>query len=186
VRWLRTSGKEIGVDGSRIAVGGDSAGAAMTIAVSMMLRDAGERETVKAMLLNYGAFDAACDTSSYERYGQGGYLWDPGEMAAFWANYLRDAKDAANPLACPLKADVRGLPPAFLCNPECDVMYEEAMEMGERLRRAGVAAQTVVYPGATHSFLEAVSIASVSDRAFDEAAGWLADMLDVERKRAPA
>ena len=181
VRWLRANGAQVGVDGKRIAVGGDSAGAAMTLSVCMMLRDAGEHDAVRAMLLNYGAFDAACNTSSYERYGQGGYMWDPGEMAAFWRNYLRDEKDASNPLACPIHADLGGLPPAFLCNPECDVMYDEATEMGEKLRKAGVAAQTVVYPGATHSFLESVSIARITDRAFDEASRWLSHMLDSKR-----
>lgn len=177
VNWLRTNGASVGVDYQRLAIGGDSAGAAMTIAACMMLRDAGQPDLIRGMLLNYGAFDAACDTQSYERYGQGGYLWDPGEMKAFWNNYLRDERDASNPLACPLNADVSGLPPAFLAIPECDVMYEESIEMGERLRKAGVLAQSTVYPGATHSFLEAVSVARVADRAFVEASRWLSDML---------
>jgi acetyl esterase len=184
VRWLQTHGAEIGVDGTRIAVGGDSAGAAMTISTCLMLRDAGEFDTVSAMLLNYGAFDAACATPAYARYEGKGYLWDPGEMAAFWRNYLRDETDASNPLACPLRADVHGLPPAFLCIPERDVMYDESLEMGERLRGAGVAAQSVVYPGATHSFLEAVSVAKSANRAFDDAARWLRDMLSVNDRSA--
>jgi acetyl esterase len=46
VRWLRENGAEVGVDGKRIAVGGDSAGAAMTLSVCMMLRDAGEKNAV--------------------------------------------------------------------------------------------------------------------------------------------
>jgi hypothetical protein len=37
-------------------------------------------------------------------------MWDSGEMAAFWANYLVTPEDALNPLACPIHADVRGLP----------------------------------------------------------------------------
>jgi acetyl esterase len=177
VRWLHANGPALGVDPDRIAVGGDSAGAAMTVATCLMLRDAGQPHAIRAMLLNYGAFDAGCASESYRRFGHGGYLWDTGEMDAYWRNYLRDAQDLSNPLACPLRADVTGLPPAFLAVPECDVMYDEDVAMGEKLRRAGVHAQTVVYPGATHSFLEAVSIASISDRAFDEASRWLSDML---------
>jgi acetyl esterase len=153
----------------------------MTISTCLMLRDAGESDAVRAMLLNYGAFDSACDTPAYARYEGKGYLWDVGEMAAFWRNYLRDHNDVANPLACPLRADVRGLPPAFMCIPECDVMYDESVEMGERLRAAGVATQSVIYPGATHSFLEAVSVAKIANRAFDDASRWLADMLEVSR-----
>lgn len=177
VRWLRDESGTAGVDGRRIALGGDSAGAAMTVGACTALRDAGEADAVCAMLLNYGAFDATCDRDSYRRYGNGGYLWDSGEMEAFWNNYLRSPADADNPLACPLRAELHGLPHAFLAIPECDVIYDENLEMGEKLRRAGVAAQSVVYPGATHSFLEAVSIARISDRAFSEAAKWLSDML---------
>jgi acetyl esterase len=176
VRWLQAHGASIGVDGSRLAVGGDSAGAAMTVAVCLALRDAGESRAVRAMVLNYGCFDTACDTSSFRRYEQGGYLWDPGEMQAYWRNYLGDA-DPHNPLAVPLHADVRGLPPAFLAIPEHDVLYDASIAMGNKLRDAGVRAQSVIYPGATHSFLEAVAIAKVSARAFDDTARWLVDIL---------
>ncbi len=177
MEWLRTEGAGHGIDPHRLAVGGDSAGAAMTLAVCMRLRDAGKGDAIKAMLLNYGAYDAACDTASYARYGQGGYMWDPGEMAAFWDNYLGNPMLATDPLACPIHADVRDLPPSFSAIPECDVMFDESLVMAQRLRQAGNRAQLVVYPGATHSFLEAVSIARIADRAFDEASRWLKDML---------
>jgi len=176
IRWLQAHGAELEVDGKKLAVGGDSAGAAMTVAVSLKFRDAGEPRAVRAMILNYGCFDAACDTESFKRYGQGGYLWDPGEMQAFWRNYLGEA-DPLDPLAAPMHANVRGLPPAFLAIPEHDVMYDESVLMGNKLRAAGVRAQSVIYPGATHSFLEAVAIARVSDRAFSDTARWLLDIL---------
>jgi acetyl esterase len=56
-------------------------------------------------------------------------------------------------------------------------MYEEAMAMAEKLRRDGVPSNVAVYAGATHSFLEPVSIARISNRAFDDASRWLSDML---------
>jgi len=176
VRWLRERGTDVGIDPCRIAVGGDSAGAAMTISTCVKLRDAGEPDAVRAMLLNYGAYDARCDNESYRRYGEGGYMWGPGEMAAFWRNYLGDTP-VSDPLACPIHADVRGLPPAFSAIPDCDVMYEESMAMTEKLRRAGVRSHVAIYAGATHSFLEAVSIARISDRAFAESSRWLSDTL---------
>ncbi|MBS0421421.1 MAG: alpha/beta hydrolase [Proteobacteria bacterium] len=176
VRWLQREGPTLGINPNRLALGGDSAGAAMTVSVGLKLRDWGEPGTLRAMVLNYGCFDAGCASESFKRYGQGGYLWDPGEMQAFWSNYLGNT-DPLDPLAAPLHADVRGLPPAFLAIPECDVMHDESVAMGNKLRAAGVPAQTVIYPGATHSFLEAVSMARVADRAFDETARWLEDML---------
>lgn len=179
VRWLRTAGASIGVDGGRLAIGGDSAGAALTISTCLMLRAAGELAGIKGMLLNYGAFDTSCDSEAFRRFGHGGYLWEPGEMPLYWANYLRSDADASDPLAVPMRADVTGLPPAFLATPECDVLYDAGIAMGEKLRRSGVLAQTVVYPGATHSFLEAVSIARIADRAFADASRWLSDALAV-------
>jgi len=176
IRWLQRDGLTLGINPYRLALGGDSAGAAMTVSVCLKLRDGGEPDALQAMVLNYGCFDAACATESFQRYGQGGYLWDPGEMQAFWSNYLGDT-DPLDPLAAPMHADVRGLPPAFLAIPECDVMQDESVAMGNKLRAAAVAAQSVIYPGATHSFLEAVSMARVADRAFDETARWLKDML---------
>lgn len=176
IRWLRKQGTEVGVDPDQLALGGDSAGAAMTIAACVKLRDANEPDAVKAMLLNYGAYDATCCNDSHRRYGQGGYMWGPGEMAAFWRNYLGDTP-MTDPLACPINADVRGLPPAFSAIADCDVMYEESVAMAEKLRRAGVRSNVAIYAGATHSFLEAVSIARISDRAFAEAARWLSDTL---------
>lgn len=176
VRWAQEHGAELGIDATRLAIGGDSAGAAMTVGVCLMLRDSGQPNAVRGMVLNYGCFETGCDTSSFKRYGQSGYLWDPGEMQAYWSNYLGDA-DPRNPFAAPMNADVRGLPPAFLAIPECDVMYDESVAMGNKLREAGVRAQSVIYPGATHSFLEAVAIARVSERAFDDTARWLEDAL---------
>lgn len=176
IRWLKQHGTDIGVDPNRIALGGDSAGAAMTISACIRLRDENEPDAVKAMLLNYGAYDATCSNDSYRRYGEGGYMWGPGEMAAFWRNYLGDTP-LTDPLACPIHADVHGLPAAFSAVPDCDVMYEESMAMIEKLRRAGVRSHVAIYAGATHSFLEAVSIARISDRAFAEASRWLSDML---------
>jgi acetyl esterase len=97
-------------------------------------------------------------------------------MAAFWRNYLGDTPPT-HPLACPIHADVHGLPPALSVVPDCDVMYEESIAMTEKLRRAGVRSHVAIYAGATHSFLEAVSIARIADRAFTESSRWLFDAL---------
>ena len=178
VRWLRTQGGTLGIDPNRLALGGDSAGAAMTISTCLMLRDAGEADALKAMLLNYGAYDPACDNESHRRYVVGGFMWDPGEMSAFWRNYL-GATPPTNALACPIHADVHGLPPAFSAVPDCDVMFEEALLMAEKLRAAGVRSDVAIYAGATHGFLEAVSIAGIASRGFDDATHWLRDRLAV-------
>ena len=85
----------------------------------------------------------------------------------------RTSADERDPLARPLLADLTGMPPTFLCIAECDILADENREMADRLRAAGVAVETKVYRGATHSFLEAVRIAPLADRALEDAAAWL-------------
>ena len=69
------------------------------------------------------------------------------------AAFVKSDEDARNPLVCPLLASLGGLPPAFLAIAECDVLAEQNIEMAGRLLSAGVPAQSVVYPGASHSFI---------------------------------
>jgi acetyl esterase len=69
------------------------------------------------------------------------------------------------------------LPPAFLTIAECDLLAEQNLIFARMLRKAAVETEAVIYPGATHSFLEAVAIASVAARALEEGSGWLRDKL---------
>ena len=95
------------------------------------------------------------------------------EMDGFWRNYLRTEQDADDPLACPINADLRGLPPALLIVPEFDLLAEQSVELARRMREAGIDVEMNTYRGATHSFLEAVSIPPLAGRAFDDTAQWL-------------
>lgn len=169
--WLRAHGAAHGVDASRLAVGGDSAGANLAVASQLRLRDLG-LPPVAAMLLNYGAYSDRT-SPSWARYDGPSYMLEADEMHRFWDNYLRGDGDRDDPLAMPLLADLRGLPPAFLAIAECDILADGNREMTAALRDAGVAAQARTYAGATHSFLEAVSISDLANRALDEASDWL-------------
>jgi acetyl esterase len=171
VRWLRREGAAWGLDPARIAVGGDSAGANLSVATSLSLRDAGEAVPA-AMLLNYGAFDPT-PTDSYPRYDGPRYMLTVEEMDGFWTGYVRDARDLTEPRVAQLRADLAGLPPAFLAVAECDILLGANLAMAERLRGAGVPVEARTYAGATHSFLEAVSVSRLADRALDEASAWL-------------
>ncbi|TAN07810.1 MAG: alpha/beta hydrolase [Rhodanobacteraceae bacterium] len=179
VRWLSQSGDKRGIDTKRMAIGGDSAGANLAVSTSLMLRDAGERNTIQCMLLIYGCFLGDPAELAATGYGSEGNLLSSREMAGFWENYLADPADARNPLASPLLARLDGLPPAFQVIAQCDVLAEQDMVFAARLRKAGVAAEEREYPGATHSFLEAVSIADVAGRALDDSAAWLCRRLQV-------
>lgn len=170
--WLRDKGASIGLDPRRLAIGGDSAGGNLSVASMIRARDRGE-PLVQAMLLSYGAFDEEV-RDTHTRYGGEAYMLTPQEMDDFWRNY-RGEDRSPDPVARPLLADLTGLPPTFLCIPECDILADENREMARRLGEAGVEVAAKVYPGATHSFLEAVSISPLADRALADASTWLRD-----------
>jgi acetyl esterase len=172
-RWARDHAATLGIDASRIALGGDSVGANLAMAAAVGLRDSGDRPAVAALLLNYGVYDNDFDNPSYRRFGQPGAVLTREEMKGFWDHYAASPDVFADPLACLAKADVRGLPPAHLAIAELDPLRDENEAMAARLRAAHVPVQSVIYPGTTHSFLEAVSMAEVSRRALAEGSLWL-------------
>lgn len=174
VNWLAGEGRTLGIDAERLAIGGDSAGANLGVAACLLRRDQASVPPLRAMLLNYGAFDSRCSVDACRRYGGPEYMLGCEEMSQYWQNYMRSDEDARNPLVCPLLASLGGLPPAFLAIAECDVLVEQNIEMAGRLLGAGVPARSVVYPGASHSFIEAMSIAAVSNQALADGSEWLA------------
>jgi acetyl esterase len=171
VEWLRREGAAQGIDGERLAIGGDSAGANLALAAALFMRDRSDPR-LRAMLFNYGAFGPE-SSSSYVRYDGPRYSLTTEEMRRFWNNYIRRPEDLEDPLAAPSRADLHGLPPAFFAIAACDILADGNRAIAERMAAAQVPAEVHVYEGATHSFLEAVSIAPLADRALDTAARWL-------------
>lgn len=173
LRWISREGATLGLDASRLVVGGDSAGGNITAAAALVLRDAGEN-LMRGMVLNYGGFEVDnFFRESVVRYGGGDYLLTTHMMLWFSWQYLRSAEDAASPLASPLYTRLDGLPPAFMAIAELDVLHDQNIAMAKALSEAGVPVEAHVYPGTVHSFLEAMSIAEVSRRAIAETADWL-------------
>jgi len=175
VGWLR-GGQAPGIDGMRLALGGDSAGGNLALAAAMHLRDRAPAH-LRALVLNYGAYSRSTESASHRRYSGPEYLLNSAEMLGFWRDYLGDSGvHDDDPLAQPLLAPIdrlRLLPPVWLAVAQCDVLHDDSIAMAERLRAAGVSTSCVVYPGTTHGFVEAASLAAVSRRALDETAAWL-------------
>src|SRR5262249_25661962 len=113
ISLLAKQGDELGFDPLRIAAGGDSAGANLALAATLALRArTSSAQPVRALLLNYGVFQRHSSPDAAERLGGRGQMLTADEMERFWRAYLRDERDAENPLAAPVLADLRGLPPA--------------------------------------------------------------------------
>jgi acetyl esterase len=174
VEWLRTHGHAFGLRTDRIALGGDSAGGNLALSTAIRMRERGDPPPV-ALLLNYAALDTE-PQPSYKRYDGHPYMLNVDEMRDFWINYL-GKPSTDNPHARPILADLKGLPPVHMCIAECDILADQNTELTARLKTAGVEVSSIVYLGATHSFLEAVSIADCADRAIQDASDWLARFL---------
>lgn len=175
IDWLRRQGALYGIDPLRLAVGGDSAGGNLAVAAALELRERGGA-ALRGMLLNYGAFTPE-PSGSFQRYGGPRYMLTVEEMHYFWSNYTSEPAELTNPLVAPLRADLRGLPPAFLCIAACDILAGGNRDMAARFASARVPCESHLYPGTTHSFLEAVSIAPLAERAISDGAGWLREHL---------
>lgn len=180
IRWIHSHANELGIDPTRLAIGGDSAGANLSVAACLEIRNRGTDALPQAMLLNYGVYDSDFSRPSYAKWGDGGFGLTRNDMGWFWDNYLDDPREKTNPLAAPIHADLTGLPSTHMTVTECDVLHDENVAMCEKLNRSGVAVESVIYPGTAHSFLEAVSISAASNEAFDNAARWLRNVLKGE------
>ncbi len=172
--WLEAHGATLGVDPARLAVGGDSAGGNLSFATALRLRARGEGGLIRAILSNYGYFTPEVSDDAEARFGGPGSIMDRAEAQSYYANYLDDWQAGTrDPLACPILADLTGLPPVMLVIPECDLLTEQSIAMEARLEAAGVETEARIYAGATHSFLEAMSIAAVARRAIRDGAAFV-------------
>jgi acetyl esterase len=148
VRWLAGHASEVGADGARLAVMGDSAGGNLAAATALVLRDEGGPAIAHQVLL-YPALDLGGSYPSREENASG-YLLTRGSTEWFAAHY---AADPADPYASPLRApDLRGLPPATIVVAGFDPLRDEGVAYAERLRADGVAADLREWPGMIHGF----------------------------------
>lgn len=171
ISWMREDGGEYGIDHDRIAIGGDSAGANLSVAACLLMRESGV-EPLSGMLLNYGAYGAQ-HLPSYARFDGPEYTLGVEEMDWFWDSYLRGEEDRNNPLAAPICADLTGLPPVFMAVAEYDILADVNYSMAEKFAEYGVVTQVEIYARTTHSFLEAMSISAIANQAIDDGASWL-------------
>ncbi|HEX8540782.1 MAG TPA: alpha/beta hydrolase [Pseudomonas sp.] len=152
-KWVAEHGKEIGVDGSRLAVAGNSVGGNMAAVVSLMAK---EQNTPKLrfQLLLWPVTDSKFDTGSYNEFAEGHFL-TKGMMQWFWDSYTTNASERAQIHASPLQAStdqLRGLPPALIQTAGADVLRDEGEAYARKLDAAGVEVTAVRYNGMVHDY----------------------------------
>jgi acetyl esterase len=153
-RWIVGEGHTQGLDGSRLAVAGDSVGGNMAAALAILAKERGD-VTFAHQSLYYPVTDAAQDTDSYREFADGPWLTANG-MAWFWDNYLPDKAKRSEITASPLRATVgqlAGLPEAFVIVDENDVLRDEGEAYARKLTEAGVRTTSVRFNGTIHDFM---------------------------------
>lgn len=176
VRWVAGHGAEWGLDGSRILLGGDSAGGNLALATALLLRDTGG-PALRGIMANYPVCDSRFDTPSYNEYGAGGYGLNRERMSFYWNVYIQHDGDRLNPLAAPLRADLRGLPPVIVLLAEFDVLRSEGEALVRKLQQAGVPVETRTFSGVVHGFLRATGSVQKARDAVAAAGDWIRRIL---------
>ncbi|AKN73100.1 esterase [Streptomyces sp. PBH53] len=153
-KWVVEQGGTNGLDGSRLAVAGDSVGGNMTAALTLMAKERGGIPLAQQVLF-YPVTDAGFDTPSYHQFATGYFLRRDG-MQWFWDQYTTDPGERAQITASPLRAtteQLRGLPPALVITAEADVLRDEGEAYANKLREAGVPVTAVRFQGIIHDFV---------------------------------
>lgn len=152
-KWVANSGDEINVDGSRLAVVGNSVGGNMAAVVSLMAKDKAD-PALRLQVLMWPVTDAYFETKSYEKFAEGRFL-TRNMMKWFWDNYTTDPNERAEIYASPLRGmreELQGLPPALVLTAGNDVLRDEGEEYARKMDAAGVDVTAVRYESMIHDW----------------------------------
>ncbi|MDF9754157.1 acetyl esterase [Pseudomonas sp. TE6288] len=172
-RWVAEHGKEIGVDGSRLAVAGNSVGGNMAAVVALKAKEAGTPK-LRFQALLWPVTDANFNNASYNQFAEGHFL-TRNMMQWFWNSYTTDPRQRDDIHASPLRASLeqlKGLPPALVQTAEMDVLRDEGEAYARKLDAAGVPVTAVRYNGMIHDYglLNVLSDVPSVRSAMDQAA----------------
>jgi acetyl esterase len=187
-RWVAEHGAAVYLDGSRIAVAGDSSGGNLAAAVALLATSHHTPHLLFQLLL-FPALDPSMDTASYREYSDGPFLTSA-QMAWFWQSYAPGLGTRPNGIAAPLHASaeqLRGLPPTLVITAEHDVLRDEAEAYARRLIDAGVETTATRYLNTIHSsvVLEGLASSPPARAALAQATAALRDALGVHSTNTP-
>jgi acetyl esterase len=166
LNWIAANAASLGIDGTRLAVGGDSAGGNLAAVAAIMARDQGG-PALRLQLLIYPAVDFAAQSASYVSEANVLPLTDKA-MIWFQDHYLGATKgqSAQHWRASPLRAASHAnLPRAFILTAQHDVLRDEGDLYSNTLEAAGVGVGRVRFPGMIHGFITMGRIVPAADKA---------------------
>jgi len=165
LKWLHENAAFLGIDPARIAVEGESAGAGLAAALTLLARDRGEIAIIHQHLIYPMLDDRTCVAETHPYAGE--FVWTPQSNCFGWSSLLGCAPGGAG-ISCYAAAaraeDLSGLPSTYIAVGALDLFAQEDIEYARRLIQAGVPTELHVYPGAYHGF-DLAAGAQVSIRA---------------------
>jgi acetyl esterase len=164
--WVAEEALSLGIDATRIAVGGDSAGGNLAAVVAQMAQDS-QDFAVALQVLIYPMTDQSRDYPSYERNASG-YMLTTAALRWFMDNYIPDSEDRKETMASPmLRPSLEGLPPALVISAEFDPLVDENEAYAKRLTEAGVRCDYVCFAGMIHPFFTLGGVVEDAGKAED-------------------
>jgi len=152
--WLFEHAEPLGVDPSRIAVMGESAGGGHAALLAIAARDRGD-VSLAFQLLVYPMLDDRTGTDRQVEPPVGTLFWTAADNAFGWRAFLGDesAQERRRCRGVPARVEsVACLPPTFICVGSIDLFVDECIEFAARLVDSGVPTELLVTAGAFHGF----------------------------------
>lgn len=174
VRWIAANASALGVDRSRIALAGDSAGANLALVAAAALRD---ELLLRALVLICPALAPDVEHPSRTTYCLPELAQRPGGIDAIWDHYLGSRDLRANPRANPLRGRLDGLPPTLVQAAGYDIFLGDSRAGACALIDAGTACTYAEYPRSVHGFTALVGRSPIADAALMEAGSFLKSRL---------
>jgi acetyl esterase len=171
-KWIAENARPLGIDASRLMVGGDSAGGNLAAVVAIAARD-GNGPDIAGQLLIYPAIDFALTHPSHKE-PETSILLTHSVILWFRDHYLNGAADVHDWRASPARArTLIGLPPAYVLTAGADPLRDEGDEYARRLKEAGVAVTHRTFPGQFHGFFTMGKLLQQANVAAGEIGVWL-------------
>lgn len=164
VKWVFDNAESLGIDPDKVGIIGDSAGGALSTAVSTQLG-----KQLKFQVLIYPAVDNQLNSKTWETYENGPVLNKQGGIEA-WAGYLPE-EEKDNPLAIPvLIKDFKETPPTLIILAEHDPLLDDGKQLSENMENGGVELKTSLYKDMVHGFMHMGELLEEVQSAVDEMA----------------
>jgi acetyl esterase len=165
LRFVMEEGGRFGVDRTKVAIAGDSAGGHLAVTAARWLK-AQDQPLPAGMALIYPVADRRLDSASARQFGEGYYL-SRAQMEWFWQQFTGDdGPEPTDPDLSPaLATDLAGLPPAFVLTAGCDILRDEGEVLAQRLNEQGVPAEVLRMPGMLHGFIRFGAVVDDAERA---------------------